>query len=104
LSGYIKPEIEARVLTSCARRCCLCFHLKRSALESEGATNGAYGFAEKPGMARHATYTPKSTGMLVLNNGWQFLPKPFMADMLRDRVRDFLSEQPPMKAHLEVSG
>jgi len=33
------------------------------------------------------------TGMLVLNNGWQFLPKPFIADMLRDRIRDFLSEQ-----------
>jgi DNA-binding response OmpR family regulator len=39
-------------------------------------------------------------GMLVLNNGWQFLPKPFMADMLRDRVRDFLSEQPSLKDHL----
>ena len=35
-----------------------------------------------------------ATGMLVLNNGWSFLPKPFMADMLRDRIRDFLSEQP----------
>ena len=34
------------------------------------------------------------TGLLVLNNGWQFLPKPFMGDMLRDKVRDFLSEQP----------
>ncbi len=34
------------------------------------------------------------SGLLVLNNGWQFLPKPFMADMLRDRVRDFLNEQP----------
>jgi DNA-binding response OmpR family regulator len=40
------------------------------------------------------------TGMLVLNNGWQFLPKPFMAEMLRDRVRDFLSEQPSIKEHL----
>jgi DNA-binding response OmpR family regulator len=38
-------------------------------------------------------------GMLVLNNGWQFLPKPFMAEMLRDRVRDFLSEQ-SLKDHL----
>ena len=34
------------------------------------------------------------SGMLVLNNGWCFLPKPFIADMLRDRIRDFLSEQP----------
>ena len=41
-----------------------------------------------------------ATGMLVLNNGWQFLPKPFMSDMLRDRIRDFLSEQPPIKEHL----
>jgi DNA-binding response OmpR family regulator len=41
-----------------------------------------------------------ASGMLVLNNGWQFLPKPFMSDMLRDRIRDFLSEQPPIKAHL----
>jgi DNA-binding response OmpR family regulator len=43
-----------------------------------------------------------ATGMLVLNNGWQFLPRPFMADLLRDRVRDFLSEQPPAQEH--VSG
>jgi two-component system, cell cycle sensor histidine kinase and response regulator CckA len=34
------------------------------------------------------------SGLLVLNNGWQFLPKPFVSDMLRDRIRDFLSEQP----------
>jgi len=41
-----------------------------------------------------------ATGMLVLNNGWSFLPKPFMPEMLRDRIRDFLSEQPAMKEHL----
>jgi DNA-binding NtrC family response regulator len=40
------------------------------------------------------------SGILVLNNGWQFLPKPFMADMLRDRIRDFLTEQPSIKEHL----
>jgi DNA-binding response OmpR family regulator len=34
------------------------------------------------------------SGLLVLNNGWQFLPKPFVSDMLRDRIRDFLTEQP----------
>jgi two-component system cell cycle sensor histidine kinase/response regulator CckA len=34
------------------------------------------------------------SGLLVLNNGWQFLPKPFLSDMLRDRIRDFLSEDP----------
>jgi CheY-like chemotaxis protein len=44
-------------------------------------------------------------GLLVLNNGWQFLPKPFMSVMLRDRIRDFLSEQPPTKEHLaDVDG
>ena len=41
-----------------------------------------------------------ATGMLVLNNGWSFLPKPFVSDMLRDRIRAFLSEQPPMKEHV----
>ena len=33
---YINPAVEARVLTSCARRCCLCFHLKRDFSEKEG--------------------------------------------------------------------
>jgi two-component system cell cycle sensor histidine kinase/response regulator CckA len=41
-----------------------------------------------------------ASGMLVLNNGWQFLPKPFLAEMLRDRIRDFLSEQPCIKEDL----
>jgi hypothetical protein len=48
-SRYINPAVEARVLTSCARRCCLCFHLKRDFSEKEGQiahldrdkTNGA---------------------------------------------------------------
>jgi two-component system cell cycle sensor histidine kinase/response regulator CckA len=41
------------------------------------------------------------SGMLVLNNGWQFLPKPFMADMLRDRIRDFLSELPSLESRAQ---
>jgi DNA-binding response OmpR family regulator len=36
------------------------------------------------------------SGILVLDNGWQFLPKPFMAEMLRDRIRESLSEQLPL--------
>lgn len=39
-------------------------------------------------------------GMLALNNGWQFFPKPFQLDMLRDRIRDFLSEQHSISEHL----
>jgi len=35
--------------------------------------------------------------ILHLTNGWQFLKKPFMADMLRDRIRDVLSDQPPTR-------
>jgi DNA-binding response OmpR family regulator len=44
------------------------------------------------------------SGMLVLNNGWQFLPKPFLFEMLRDRIRDFLTEQGQMDLaeHLDV--
>jgi DNA-binding response OmpR family regulator len=41
------------------------------------------------------------SGLLVLNNGWQFLPKPFMADMLRDRIRDYLTEEPLVEARLQ---
>jgi DNA-binding response OmpR family regulator len=40
------------------------------------------------------------SGMLVLNNGWQFLPKPFVSNMLRDRIRDFLAEQQPVENHV----
>ena len=48
-SRYINPAVEARVLTNCSRRCCLCFHLKRDFSEKEGhiahldhdKTNGA---------------------------------------------------------------
>jgi len=32
------------------------------------------------------------TGMLVLNQGWQFLPAPFESEMLRARIRDILQE------------
>jgi DNA-binding response OmpR family regulator len=32
------------------------------------------------------------SGTLVLNNGWQFLPKPFEGRMLMDRVRDVIGD------------
>ena len=38
------------------------------------------------------------TGIPVLSNGWSFLPKPFMPEMLINRIRDVLSERPTMKA------
>jgi DNA-binding response OmpR family regulator len=33
------------------------------------------------------------SGMLVLNCGWQFLPKHSWPTLLKDRIRDYLSEQ-----------
>lgn len=33
------------------------------------------------------------SGMLLLNEGWQFLPKPFMANLLKERIHHLLLEQ-----------
>jgi DNA-binding NarL/FixJ family response regulator len=33
------------------------------------------------------------SGILTLHKNWQFLPKPFVASLLRDKIRDLLSEQ-----------
>lgn len=35
-----------------------------------------------------------AAGMLLLNEGWQFLPKPFISNLLRDRIHDLLHERP----------
>jgi len=35
-----------------------------------------------------------ASGMLVLNEGWQFLPKPFMSNMLKTKVKHFLGDSP----------
>lgn len=32
------------------------------------------------------------SGMLLLNEGWQFLPKPFMANLLKERIHHLLLE------------
>ena len=32
-------------------------------------------------------------GMLLLNEGWQFLPKPFMSNILKQRIHHLLLEQ-----------
>lgn len=45
-----------------------------------------------------------ATGMLVLNHGWQFLPKPFVGNMLRDRIQDFLTEIPTIAGRMAVAG
>ena len=36
-----------------------------------------------------------AAGMLLLNEGWQFLPKPFMSNMLKARIQDLLRDEPP---------
>jgi DNA-binding response OmpR family regulator len=33
-------------------------------------------------------------GMLLLNEGWQFLPKPFMSNLLKERINHLLQVQP----------
>jgi two-component system cell cycle sensor histidine kinase/response regulator CckA len=33
-----------------------------------------------------------TTGMLVLDKGWQFLPKPFVADMLKQKIELMLQD------------
>jgi len=35
-----------------------------------------------------------AAGMLLLNEGWQFLPKPFMFNLLRERLQHLLQVQP----------
>ena len=77
-------------------------HLLLSDIEMPGMTG--IELAIQLGQERPDTkillFSGLESGILVLNNGWQFLPKPFMAAMLRDRIRDFLSEQPSIKEHL----
>lgn len=34
-----------------------------------------------------------ASGMLLLNDGWQFLPKPFMFNILKDRIKHLLLGQ-----------
>lgn len=36
-----------------------------------------------------------TTGMLVLDKGWQFLPKPFVPDMLKQKIELMLQDGQP---------
>ncbi len=36
-----------------------------------------------------------ASGMLLLNEGWQFLPKPFMSNMLKERIQHLLLAEGP---------
>jgi DNA-binding NarL/FixJ family response regulator len=42
------------------------------------------------------------TGLLVLNHGWQYLPKPFLADMLRDQIRKYLTDDAALEKHASL--
>lgn len=41
------------------------------------------------------------SGMLLLDEGWQLLPKPFMANLLKERIRHLLLER---SARRELGG
>jgi DNA-binding NarL/FixJ family response regulator len=41
---------------------------------------------------KHFLLSQRKSGMLVLDHGWQFLPMPFVLDMLKTRIRDILKE------------
>jgi hypothetical protein len=46
-----------------------------------------------------------TSGMLLLNEGWQFLPKPFMSNLLKDRIHHLLEDRPDDgKNQREVAG
>lgn len=36
-----------------------------------------------------------ASGMLLMNDGWQFLPRPFMFNVLKDRIKHLLLGQGP---------
>jgi DNA-binding response OmpR family regulator len=44
-----------------------------------------------------------AAGMLLLNEGWQFLPKPFMSNLLKDRIHHLLEERPNVGKKLAAS-
>jgi len=45
------------------------------------------------------------SGILTLDKDWQFLPKPFMANLLRDTIQELLSDQEPPAEHaLQFAG
>lgn len=43
-------------------------------------------------------------GMLLLNEGWQFLPKPLMANLLKERIRYVLLERRAYAESGEATG
>jgi len=80
-------------------------HLLLAAIEMPGMTGIELAIqlnAKRPEM-KILLYSTLDSGMLILNNGWQFIPKPFLPDMLRDRVRDFLSEQSLPQEHVPTA-
>ncbi len=77
-------------------------HLLISAFDTRGMSGIELGTQlqrERPSM-RILLVSAGHNGLLVLNNGWTYIPKPFVAEQFKDRVRDFLSEQPRLDEHL----
>ena len=82
-----------------ARACQGVIHLLLSDIEMPGIELAIQLNRERPD-TKILLFSGLDAGMLVLTNHWQFLPKPFLTQMLGDRIRDFLSEHPSIKEHL----
>lgn len=105
MSGYIKPEIEARVLTNCARRCCLCFHLKRDFSEKEGQiahldhdkTNGAEDNLAFLCLPHHSLYDSRTSQ----HKNYTILEVKAARKKLLERVDSFESDEDAIEEESE---
>jgi hypothetical protein len=99
-SRYINPAVESRVLTSCARRCCLCFHLKRDFSEKEGQiahldhdnTNGAEDNLAFLCLPHHSLYDSRTSQ----HKNYTMLEVKASRKKLVERVESFESDEDAM--------
>ncbi len=74
-------------------------HLLLSDIQMQGITGIELGTkltAERPDM-KVMLMSGFASGMLILNSGWQFLPKPFVPTQLRDAILNMLASPDSVK-------